>query len=165
MIKRFSACLTLSALALTCALTPLSASAGEKQNKYVDAGKLVCHKTGPGINILIHSQFPIECIYTDHEGKTEKYTGKTGVALGVSLTNYDKVDLTFIVLAGGKLNAGEHAMKGNYVGGHVSIAAGDGAGVDVLVGGGAKNISLQPFAGEQNKGVGIAAGLGFLKLN
>jgi len=42
--------------------------------------------------------------------------------------------------------------------------AGVGVGAQVLVGGGSKNISLQPLAVETATGLGVAGGLGYLYL-
>lgn len=143
-------------------LFPLTSQA--KVNDYVQVGNLICEKSGPQENILIHSQFPITCTYKDSAGNTEAYKGKTGIALGLTFEKVDEATLSFVVLASGELKAGNNALAGYFIGAKANISAGDGVGVDVLIGGGKKNITLQPIVVEETKGVGIAAGVGFLVL-
>jgi len=143
-------------------LFPLTSHA--KANDYVQAGQLTCYKSGEQTNILLHSQFPITCTYKDQLGNTESYTGKTGIALGIALEKVDDAIISFVVLAGGDLKAGNHALAGNFIGGKINLSIGEGGGIDVLVGGGPKNIALQPLAVEETLGTGISAGIGFLVL-
>jgi hypothetical protein len=67
-----------------------------------------------------------------------------------------------VIAATDEVGPGAKALGGKYVGGQVSAAAGLGIGAKALIGGGAKNIGLQPLALETSTGIGIAGGLGFL---
>tara|TARA_B100000315_G_scaffold252448_1_gene289269 strand:+ start:438 stop:917 length:480 start_codon:yes stop_codon:yes gene_type:complete len=134
-------------------------------DEYVKAGILKCIKSGKKINILIHSQFPIKCIFEDASGGKEKYTGKSGIELGLDLEKLKKARMHFAVLAIGNLKAGDKALLGKYIGAKVNVSLGLGGGVDALVGGGSSHIALQPIALEATKGFGAAAGVGFLELH
>jgi hypothetical protein len=56
------------------------------------------------------------------------------------------------------------ALAGRYVGGTLGASAGVGVTASALVGGGAKNVSLQPLALGAQTGVGASGGIGFLNL-
>jgi len=58
-----------------------------------------------------------------------------------------------------------HFLTGKYVGVKASAALYSGSGVQVLVGGGANNITLQPIAFEGSRGVGATAGLSYLSIS
>ena len=88
---------------------------------------------------------------------------ETGIALGLDLSFRSNEKMVFTVFAAtDDVRPGAKALGGKYVGGQVSAAAGLGLGAKALVGGGAKNIGLQPLALETSTGIGIAGGLGFL---
>ena len=57
-----------------------------------------------------------------------------------------------------------HALAGEYIGAQAGAAIGIGAGVNVLVGGNAGTVSLQPLSLEHKTGVAVAAGVGKLDL-
>lgn len=145
-------------------VTVLWSSAGYA-GSYIKVGLLKCIKSGKGINILIHSQFPVRCIFKDASGGKEKYRGKTGVELGLDLQKLEKSKMVFTVFALGDLKAGKKSLKGRYIGGSISLTIGVGVGVHALVGGGNNHIALQPIALESTKGIGAAAGIGFLDIH
>ena len=132
---------------------------------YVKVGILKCVKSGKKVNILIHSQYPIKCIFEDASGGKERYTGKTGIGLGLDLEILKKARMHFAVLAIGDLKAGKKSLVGMYIGAKVNVSVGLGVGVDALVGGGSSHVALQPIALEATKGFGAAAGVGFLELH
>lgn len=150
-----------SLLALILLWTSTSYAADE----FIKIGLLKCIKAGKKTNILIHSQYPIKCVFKDASGATERYTGKTGIEIGIDLEMTKRAAINFAVLAIGDLKAGNKSLSGKYIGGKINISLGIGAGIDALVGGGRNHIALQPFALESTKGVGVAAGVGFLELN
>ncbi|MCZ6466746.1 MAG: DUF992 domain-containing protein [Alphaproteobacteria bacterium] len=131
----------------------------------IEIGVLSCNSVeGTRRNLLIHSTVDVRCVFKTAEGQ-ESYTGETGIGLGVDL-NWNRTETTHFVVLGGTSDArpGAHSLAGTYVGGKVSVTVGVGAGAGALVGGGAKNISLQPLALEGSTGLGVAGGLGYLIL-
>ena len=129
----------------------------------IEVGVLNCTVVpGSRVNLLIRSTADVECTY-EQNGEIETYKGETGIALGLDLSFRNNERMAFTVIAASEdVSPGAKALSGKYVGGQVSAAAGLGLGAKALVGGGAKNIGLQPLAIETSTGLGIAGGLGFL---
>ncbi len=131
----------------------------------IEIGVLSCNSVaGTRRNLLIHSTVDVRCVFKTPQGE-ETYTGKTGIGIGVDL-NWNRSETTHFVVLGGTSDArlGAHSLTGTYVGGKASATVGVGAGAGALIGGGAKNISLQPLALEGSTGLGVAGGLGYLIL-
>ena len=129
----------------------------------IQVGVLQCSVVpGSRVNLLIRSTADVECTF-EQNGEVEKYKGETGIALGLDLSFRSNERMAFTVIAASDdVGPGSRALSGKYVGGQVSAAAGLGLGAKALVGGGAKNIGLQPLAIETSTGLGISGGLGFL---
>ena len=117
---------------------------------------------GSRVNLLIRSTADVNCVYSKG-GATEHYVGETGIALGLDLSFKRDEKMAFTVIAASEdVSPGARALGGRYVGGELSAAAGLGLGAKALVGGGAKNIGLQPIALESSTGLGASGGLSFL---
>jgi len=70
--------------------------------------------------------------------------------------------MVWLVFAPGKVVPG--ALAGTYVGASAGATVGVGVGVNALVGGGNKQITLQPVSVEGNTGLNLAAGVAEIKL-
>lgn len=117
---------------------------------------------GSRVNLLVRSTADVECTW-EYAGAVEKYKGETGIALGLDLSFKDNETIAFTVIAASSdVTPGKYALAGKYVGGQADAALGVGVGAKVLVGGGNKNVSLQPLALSGSTGVGASAGVGFL---
>ncbi|TDJ61360.1 MAG: DUF992 domain-containing protein [Proteobacteria bacterium] len=129
----------------------------------IEVGLLTCNVVpGTRLNLLIRSTADVECVF-ENDGVTEQYYGETGIALGLDLSFRSNEKMVFVVFAAtDDTGPGAKALGGKYIGAQVSAAAGLGLGARALVGGGAKNIGLQPLALETSTGIGIAGGLSFL---
>ncbi|MBI2978562.1 MAG: DUF992 domain-containing protein, partial [Rhodospirillales bacterium] len=133
-------------LALALMLAVAAASAALAADPGVKLGVLRCEQVpGSGINLLIHSTVNVRCQFTSVTGGTPaRYQGETGIGLGIDL-NWDKTETIAFTVFGATANvAGSHPLAGTYVGGRASAAAGVGAGVQALVGGGSNHFTLQP---------------------
>jgi hypothetical protein len=131
----------------------------------VEIGVLTCKKI-PGTlqYYLIHSTVGIDCVFSHPQGN-EHYSGRAGIGLGIDLNWKHTEDMAYLVISGSSdVRPTAHGLSGTYLGGRVSATVGVGGGVAALVGGGDKNISLQPLALEVNSGLGAAAGIGYLTL-
>ena len=149
------------ALALVLSAAPVVAGSSHGGIKL---GVLSCKKVGGGYNLLIHSVTNVRCEFSSSGGK-ETYNGETGVALGLNLEWNPDETILYAVFAGtSDIRMGAHALAGNYFGAKVSASVGVGTGVQVLVGGGDKNITLQPFALEGSTGIGASGGVSYLYL-
>lgn len=131
----------------------------------VRIGVLNCEAVkGTRLNLLIMSSVDVTCAFEGLNGR-ETYKGETGIGLGADLNLKGVEKISFAVLAAtSAYQIGSYALAGRYVGAKASASVGVGAGAAVLLGGGGKNISLQPIALEGNVGLGAAAGLGYLYL-
>ncbi|MCB1748775.1 MAG: DUF992 domain-containing protein [Gammaproteobacteria bacterium] len=148
------------ALAAACAGAPLGQAQAEGG---LEVGVLTCSVVpGSRLNLLIRSTADVKCVYAKG-GQTEEYVGETGIALGLDLSFKQDEKMAFTVIAASEdVRPGAKALGGKYVGGELSAAAGLGLGAKALVGGGAKNIGLQPLALESSTGIGASGGLSFL---
>ncbi len=131
----------------------------------VNAGILTC-RVAPdsGVNWIVYSSADVDCVFNTPRGQ-ERYAGRTGIGLGVNLTWNLETEIRFVVLmASSDVEIGAHALAGYYGGGRAMVSPGVSAGVAILVGGGAKSVSLQPVGVETGAGFGAAAGLSYLVL-
>lgn len=156
--------LTVCAALVLAALTA-SAPAPARAAEGVNIGVLKC-KTIPGtrVQLLIHSSVGLNCVFQTANGQ-ESYKGESGIGLGVDLS-WDRVEyIAYTVLSASKAyEMGSYSLAGSFVGAKASATAGVGAGAAVLIGGGDKNITLQPLALEGSTGVGVAGGAAYLFL-
>lgn len=154
----------LMALAAACLLVePVMNAAQAEETAGLQLGILKCTVVpGSRVNLLIRSTADVDCTF-DYGGTIERYRGETGIALGLDISIKNDEQMAFAVIAASSdVTPGSYALEGKYVGGQAAAAAGVGVGAKVLVGGGSKNISLQPLALEASTGLGASAGLGFL---
>lgn len=131
----------------------------------VQVGALTCENVpGTRMTLLIHSTVDLVCQFRTPNG-TERYKGETGIGLGIDLNISKTERLVFTVLmASEDVRIGSYALAGKYYGAKASATVGGGVGASVLVGGGAKNVTLQPVGVEGSYGLGVAAGVGYLYL-
>ena len=146
-------------------ITALTTPAGytEDQQSGIQVGIITCSVIpNSRVNLLIRSTADVECVY-ENQGQTEKYIGETGIALGLDLSFKQNEKFAFtIIAASADVKPGAHALAGKYVGGTLGASAGVGLSASALIGGGEKNISLQPLALGTNTGIGASGGIGFL---
>lgn len=146
------------AAALTAALSILPFGLGAQAQsapKGVNVGSLTCTVTG-GVGFVFGSSKDLDCILAKTDGTADHYTGtikKYGVDLGFTKQGH----VVWLVFAPGQVTKG--ALAGDYVGPTASASVGVGAGANVLIGGGNKQVSLQPVSVEGNVGLNVAAGL------
>ncbi len=127
-------------------------------------GILTC-KTVPdsGVNLLIHSTVDITCRFESTDGSgVEHYVGETGIGLGIDFSYDIKKQMIFTVFAADTVQ-GSHKLAGKYGGAGASVSAGIGAGIQLLVGGSDRSVSLQPVI-EGSTGIGASVGITYLYL-
>lgn len=142
-----------SALALVLGLAT-SADAG------VRAGILHCH-AGKKVGAIVGSTEEARCVFTRYNGQRERYVARidrAGVDLGVT----EHSELVWAVYAPTALH--HHALAGDYVGASADVAVGIGGGANVLIGGSANTISLQPLSVKVESGLAVGAGAGRIQL-
>ena len=150
------------ALLAAVPMAPIQASAETPAGARI--GVLTC-KTVPdsGVSLLVHSTENVTCEFKSTSGGVEHYKGETGVGLGFDIS-YDRDTTMAYVVMSADYKAGDYQLAGKYFGAGGSATAGVGVGAQVLIGGGKKNISLQPVAVSGSKGAGVSAGVTYLYL-
>jgi hypothetical protein len=152
-------------IALAAAALMASAATTSAQDGGIEVGVLSCASVpGSELNLLITSSVDILCEFKTPAG-VEFYKGETGIGLGIDLDFGRNEEIHYAVIsASADVRVGAYALEGKYVGGKASATVGAGVGVAALLGGGKRNISLQPFAVESSTGLGLAGGLTYLYL-
>ncbi len=156
----FSAVAALLAGASVPATAQQVASSPQPAPTGVNAGTLSCDVAG-GLGFVFGSSKALDCVFFRPDGSAERYAGKIR-KFGVDIGFTKQAHVLWLVFAPGKVAPG--ALAGSYVGPGASASAIIGAGAHVLIGGGNREISLQPVSVEGNVGLNVAAGLTDIEL-
>lgn len=157
MLRKFwlavsAATLAVSALALG---TPAQADAGVK------VGLLTCNESS-GWGFVLGSSRSLKCSYSPRAGVTERYLGRIS-KFGVDIGYLSNAVIVWAVFAPAA-NIAPGALAGDYGGATGSASIGLGLGANVLIGGSAKSIALQPVSFEGDRGLNVAAGIAAMNL-
>jgi len=127
----------------------------------VQVGVLEC-RGGASVGFIVGSVTHLGCILRAEGLPEDRYVAtvrKVGLDIGIT----QESALAWGVFAPvARLGPGD--LSGDYVGAQGSASLGVGAGGNVLVGGSANSIALQPLSLQGQVGVNIAAGLESLEL-
>ncbi len=150
----------LAAAAAAALLTGVTVGA-EAQNKAgVNAGSLDCKVAG-GMGFIFGSSKALDCIFSRPDGTAERYSG-TIKKFGVDIGFTKEAHIIWLVFAPGAVAKG--ALAGDYAGGGGSAAVGVGVGANAMIGGGNKQVTLQPVSVEGSVGLNVAAGVVAMEL-
>ena len=137
------------------------AFAAHAQQAMVRVGILEC-RGGASVGFIVGSVTNLGCVLRADGIAEDRYVAtirKVGLDLGMS----QETALAWGVYAPvARLGPGD--LAGNYAGAQGSASVGVGLGGNVLVGGSANSISLQPLSVQGQIGLNIAAGLESLEL-
>ena len=128
---------------------------------HVRVGTLRCD-VAAGTSFVFGSTRQVQCVFTGTGNRSERYTGEIsryGVDIGFTGA---AVMLWGVLASTGDVAPG--SLAGTFAGVSAGVTAGVGAGANILVGGGNRNIALQPLSVEGNTGLNIALGVGELRL-
>jgi hypothetical protein len=124
-------------------------------------GMLTC-RTSPSLGLIVGSTQRLACQFKENSGRTQDYVGRmnrVGLDLGFTAGG---------VMAWGVIGSSDAvrpgALTGHFVGASGDISVGVGAGANVLIGGTAQGISLQPLSVEGQVGLNLALGVAGLTL-
>ncbi len=125
-------------------------------------GTLTCQGKG-GVGLILGSQERLSCKYTPADNRPPSYlTGKiTRIGLDVGVRG--KSVMVWAVL-GSTTKLPAEALGGKFAGASADIAAGIGAGANILIGGNNKSVVLQPLSVKGQTGVNLALGVAGLTL-
>jgi hypothetical protein len=152
--------LTIAVSALTLVLGAFFVTA-PAHAQGVRVGVLTCNVSS-GFGFIFGSSRSLNCTFSGAGGHYERYIGTIN-RFGVDIGYLRGGVLVWSVLAPTTALA-PCALAGNYGGATAQATAGVGAAVNVLVGGSANSISLQPVSIEGTTGLNVAAGIASISL-
>lgn len=127
----------------------------------VKIGVLTC-AAGPKIGLIIGSSERVKCSFLHDQNETEQYVGRFGdLGLDIGFT-VGSVIIWTVFAAQDDWAPG--SLAGTYVGASAEATAVLGLGANILVGGSAESISLQPLSVQGQAGLNVAIGVSSLKL-
>ena len=157
-MRRF---LILAAAALATLATSIVGASAQQPIQRVQVGILEC-RGGASVGFVVGSVTNLGCVLRAEGMPEDRYIAtirKVGLDLGIT----QESALAWGVYAPvARLGPGD--LSGNYAGAQGSATLGVGVGGNVLVGGSANAIALQPLSVQGQVGVAIAAGLESLEL-
>jgi Protein of unknown function (DUF992) len=151
---------TLAGVAVTM-LASLATAHAQQPMQRVQVGILEC-RGGSSIGFVVGSVTNLGCVLRVDGMPEDRYVAtihKVGIDLGIT----QESALAWGVFAP-SVRLGPGDLSGNYAGAQGSASFGVGAGGNVLVGGSANSIALQPLSLQGQVGLNIAAGLESLEL-
>ena len=152
-------CLAPFAFAMMVAFVP--PAVGQTPSS-VKAGALTC-KLSPSIGFIIASHQTMTCQFTPNAPHPPEFYTGTMNTIGLDIGVTAGGALAWAVFAPTE-GPPPGALAGVFVGASGDVGLGVGAGANVLVGGSARTISLQPLSVEGEVGVNLALGVSGLTL-
>ena len=124
-------------------------------------GMLTC-RTSPSLGLIVGSTQRLACQFKGDTGWTQDYIGRINrIGLDIGFTAGGV--MAWAVL-GNSSAIRPGALTGRFVGASGDISVGVGAGANLLIGGTAQSISLQPLSLEGQVGLNLALGVAGLTL-
>lgn len=149
-------------LLLGIAATTLLAFGAQAQSpQTVQIGVLNC-RGAASVGFIVGSVTNLGCLLQSAGRPDQPYVAtirKVGLDIGIT----EQTALSWAVFAPVE-RAGIGDLSGNYAGAQGSASIGVGLGANVLVGGSANSIALQPLSMQGSTGVSVAVGLAGLEL-
>jgi hypothetical protein len=153
--------LLLAGAAIAMLATSIAGAKAQQPMTRVQVGVLEC-RGGASIGFIVGSVTNLGCVLRVEGMPEDRYIAtirKVGLDLGIT----SESALAWGVYAPvARLGPGD--LSGNYAGAQGSATLGVGVGGNVLVGGSANSIALQPLSVQGQVGVSVAAGLESLEL-
>ena len=139
----------------------LIGNSAHAQGSSVQQGMLTC-RTAHSIGLIVGSTQRLACQFRGNSGWTQDYVGRMNrIGLDIGITAGGA--MAWAVLGSSSaLQPG--ALTGRFVGASGEISVGVGAGANILVGGTAQSVSLQPLSLEGQVGLNLALGVAGLTL-
>ncbi|HYZ42259.1 MAG TPA: DUF992 domain-containing protein [Stellaceae bacterium] len=131
------------------------------QAQGVQVGTLTCN-VASGFGFIFGSSRAVNCTYAPAGGPPQHYVGsidKFGVDIG-----YVRGGVLIWTVVAPTANLAPGSLAGTYAGATGSATVGVGLGANVLVGGSANSIALQPVSIQGTTGLNVAAGIAAMTL-
>ena len=131
------------------------------QGSSIRQGVLTC-RTSPSLGLILGSTQRLACQFKADSGLTQNYVGRMNrIGLDIGITA-GGVMVWAVLGSSSAIRPG--VLTGRFVGASGDISLGVGAGANILVGGTARSVSLQPLSLEGQVGVNLALGVAGLTL-
>lgn len=151
----------LAGLAATLLVASSAVAKAQQPMQRVQVGILEC-RGGASVGFIVGSVTNLGCVLRAEGLPEDRYVAtirKVGLDLGIT----QESALAWGVYAPvTRLGPGD--LSGNYAGAQGSASVGVGLGGNVLIGGSANSIALQPLSVQRQVGLNVAAGLAALEL-
>jgi len=151
----------IAAVAVALFLGCFGAGHAQQPMPRVQIGVLEC-RSGPSVGFIVGSVTHLGCVLRADGMPEDRYVAtvrKVGIDIGIT----QESALAWAVFAPvARLGPGD--LSGDYVGAQGSASIGVGLGGNVLVGGSANSVALQPLSVQGQVGLNVAAGLESLEL-
>ncbi len=126
-----------------------------------EVGKLDCDVSA-GIGVIVGSKQDVDCTFSPTaSGAAQHYVGNI-TDFGLDVGTVEKGRMLWLVYNATREPVA--GLQGTYSGVTADASVGIGGGANVLVGGSAKTLSLQPVSLEGDVGLNLAVGVTALKL-
>ena len=145
---------------ITCAMI-LSCAAPAAASGF-RAGTLTC-LSNARIGLIVGSSQSMRCVFRMRDRSRQYIYDGTIRRLGIDLGLTSASSLLWVVFARNQ-HVGRGTLRGHYVGASGSMALGPGGGVNVLIGGSRRAVTLQPLSIERQIGISLTAGVAALTL-
>ena len=142
-------------------IASITGAVAQQPMQRVQVGVLEC-RGAASVGFIVGSVTNLGCVFRSDSTPEDRYIAtirKVGLDLGIT----QESALAWGVFAP-VARLGPGALSGDYAGAHGSASLGVGAGGNVLFGGSANSIALQPLSVQGQLGINIAAGLESLEL-
>ena len=153
---------------LASALLSLSAVFASSQpgntQDLIELGKLECFVDG-GTGLVIGSTKDLSCVFTSNKADwgEDNYFGVIK-KFGLDIGKTEETKITWLVVAAALEDYAPGFLAGDYIGASASASVAIGLGANALVGGSNKQVALQPFSIEEQKGLNLAVGVTGIEL-
>ncbi len=147
--------------ALLLGLALLTANSAQAQGSSTRQGMLTC-RTSASVGLIVGSTQRLACQFRANSGWTQNYAGRmnrVGLDIGITAGGV----MAWAVL-GSSSAIKPGALTGRFGGASGDISVGVGVGANLLIGGTAQSISLQPLSVEGQVGLNLALGVAGLTL-
>jgi Protein of unknown function (DUF992) len=141
----------------------LSSNLAVAQKAKIRAGTLTCKGKG-GIGLILGSRERLTCTYQPSGKQPARKLAGTITRLGLDVGIKGKSVMVWAVFGSSTALRGE-ALGGRFAGVAADASLGLGAGAQVLVGGNAKSVTLQPLSVKGQTGINLAIGVSGLRLD
>lgn len=142
---------------LACAAAAFLIAPLAYADKGNDVGVLTCKLTDV-TNVIVYTDEKFDCVFKPKSGADYSYAGQIK-SIGIDLSITKDMTLVWAVITSTTEGDVADQMRGDYVGAGADVEVGGGVGLNALVGGSSRAITLQPVSVSGSIGAGASLGI------